>query len=113
MLTPYYSWRSTHRRHHVYANNLSKDLNYVPPARKEYSESLGVDIDRLEELTEDAPIVTFLRILMQQLVGWPWYLLTNITAAESSLPRGKSDLPLGKSIVALTVISTQPNGNAT
>ena len=102
LLTPYYSWRSTHRRHHIYANNLLKDHNYVPPQREEYASSLflnatGIDSDRLEELTEDAPLVTFLRIILQQVIGFPWYLLTNITAAPTSLPKEPSSKPLGNS----------------
>ncbi|KAL9617927.1 MAG: hypothetical protein Q9160_007293 [Pyrenula sp. 1 TL-2023] len=97
MLTPYFSWRSTHRRHHIYANNLSKDHNYVPPRRDEYALSLRVTVKDLEEMVEDAPIVTCFRIMTQQLLGFPWYLANNITAAEDSLPKPKSSIPLGNS----------------
>lgn len=97
LLTPYFSWKSTHRRHHIYANNLILDHNYVPPQRSEYASSLLFDVARLEELTEDSPIIIFLRIILQQLVGWPWYLLTNITAAPSSLQKPPSQKPLGNS----------------
>ena len=101
MMTPYFSWRSTHRRHHIYANNLSKDHNYVPPRRNEYASSLGIDVERLKDITEDAPLITFLRILLQQSIGFQWYLLSNITAAEESLPKPKSKVPLGNSHLAL------------
>ena len=100
LLTPYFSWRSTHRKHHIYANNLARDHNYVPPRRDAYAASLTVAMDKLEEATEDAPIVTLLRILLQQLIGFPWYLLTNITAADGSLSRPKSKVPLGNSHLA-------------
>ncbi|KAI9708436.1 MAG: hypothetical protein M1820_003896 [Bogoriella megaspora] len=100
MLTPYFSWRSTHRRHHIYANNMAEDHNYVPPQREEYANTLGVDISRVEELTEDAPIVTLLRIVLQQAIGFPWYLLTNITASDTSLPGKKSSVLLGNSHIA-------------
>ena len=73
---------------------MVKDHNYVPPLREDYAESLFWDISRLEELSEDSPIVTLLRIVLQQIVGFPWYLLTNITAAAGSLPRPKSKHPL-------------------
>ena len=102
LLTPYFSWRSTHRRHHIYANNLTKDHNYVPPQREEYLASISSELSHLEEITEDAPIVTFMRIILQQLVGFPWYLLTNITAAEGSLPKAQSVIPLGNSHFAPT-----------
>lgn len=97
MMTPYFSWRSTHRRHHIYANNLSKDHNYVPPRRDEYALSLRVSVQDLEEMVEDAPIVTCFRIMTQQILGFPWYLANNITAAEDSLPMPKSNIPLGNS----------------
>ncbi|KAL9123710.1 MAG: hypothetical protein Q9217_006886 [Psora testacea] len=97
LLTPYFSWKSSHRRHHIYANNLAKDHNYVPPQREEYANSLLFDVNRLEELTEDSPIVTFLRIVLQQVIGFPWYLLTNITASQGSLHKPHSKKILGNS----------------
>ncbi|PSN62261.1 delta-12 fatty acid desaturas-like protein [Corynespora cassiicola Philippines] len=97
LLTPYFSWKSSHRRHHIYANNMKKDHNYVPPTRGDYAESLFVDVEHLEELTEDAPFVTLLRILIQQIFGFPWYLITNITAAPGSLHRKQSNTLLGNS----------------
>ena len=97
LLTPYFSWKSSHRRHHIYANHMEKDHNYVPPLFDQYTSSLLFRIDKVEELTEDSPIVTFLRIILQQVTGFPWYLLTNITAAPGSLHRPKSTKPLGNS----------------
>ena len=100
LLTPYFSWKSTHRRHHIYANNLAKDNNYVPPQREEYAASLmftAEKLEKLEELTEDVPVVIFLRIAMQQLLGFPWHLLSNITASPGSLYRKQSKSLLGNS----------------
>ncbi|KAK7184481.1 fatty acid desaturase [Paraphaeosphaeria sporulosa] len=97
LLTPYFSWKSSHRRHHIYANNLAKDHNYVPPTRISYAESLLFQANRLEELTEDSPVVIIFRILIQQLLGFPWYLLTNITGSPGSLHRKRSDSFLGNS----------------
>ncbi|KAK7699012.1 hypothetical protein SLS57_012484 [Botryosphaeria dothidea] len=97
LLTPYFSWKSTHRRHHIYANNLAKDHNYVPPQREQYASSLMFSSDKLEELTEDVPIVTFLRIILQQVIGFPWYLLTNITASPGSLYKKQAPSFLGNS----------------
>lgn len=85
LLTPYFSWKSTHRRHHIYANNLAKDHNYVPPQRSTYLSIKRFTADQLDEMTEDSPIVTFTRIVIQQLLGFPWYLLTNITSSQGSL----------------------------
>jgi hypothetical protein len=89
-LVPYFSFKSTHRRHHIYANNVDKDNNYVPLLRDRYIAKLGINpsqLSRWEELTEDAPVVLFLRIIMQQLIGWNWYLLSNITCGPDGVPR--------------------------
>ena len=85
LLAPYFSWKSSHRRHHIYANHIEKDLNYVPPQRHEYARRIGVALEKVEEVGEDAPVVLFLRIILQQLIGWNWYILSNITAPESSV----------------------------
>ncbi len=97
LLTPYFSWKSSHRRHHIYANNLAKDHNFVPPQREEYASSLTFDVHRLEELTEDSPLITVLRLVLQQILGFPWYLLTNITASQGSLHKPQSKKFLGNS----------------
>ncbi|KAI1881384.1 hypothetical protein JX265_000210 [Neoarthrinium moseri] len=86
LLNPYFAWRSSHGRHHQFANNISTDLNYVPPMRQEYSELFRGRVD-LDHLVEDAPVVVLLRIIFQQAIGWPWYLLTHITAGPNSSPK--------------------------
>lgn len=85
LLAPYFSWKSTHRRHHIYANHVEKDLNYVPPGRHEYAAKIGKAVETLDEVGQDAPLVLFLRIILQQAIGWNWYILTNITCPPSSV----------------------------
>lgn len=41
--------------------------------------------DKLEEVGEDAPAVLFLRIVLQQLIGWNWYILSNTTAPDTAV----------------------------
>jgi fatty acid desaturase len=48
-------------------------------------------------MTEDAPLAAFSRIVIQQLLGWPMYLINNITASAGSLYKEQSDRPLGNS----------------
>ncbi|KAK7956739.1 delta-12 fatty acid desaturas-like protein [Apiospora aurea] len=86
LMNPYFAWRSSHGRHHQFANNLKTDLNYVPPIRGEYQELFRGQID-LDHMVEDAPFVVLLRIVFQQLIGWPWYLITHITAGPNSSPK--------------------------
>ena len=76
-MTPYFAWRSTHRRHHIYANNMNLDHNYVPPRRDDYMRAFWSKVKGVDDLMEDVPLVTFLRILLQQLIGWPWYLMVS------------------------------------
>ncbi|RYP63240.1 hypothetical protein DL771_009365 [Monosporascus sp. 5C6A] len=85
LLAPYFSWKSTHRRHHIYANHVEKDLNYVPPGRHEYAAKIGKAVEILDEVGQDAPLVLFLRIILQQAIGWNWYILTNITCPSSAV----------------------------
>lgn len=91
LLAPYFSWKSTHRRHHIHPNNLEKDLHYVPSRRDAYASEIGVKSDALEDLGEDTPIYLFYRIILQQTIGQNWYILSNITAPIGSLlKQGKS-----------------------
>ena len=85
LLAPYFSWKSTHRRHHIYAGHMDKDLNYVPLRRDTYAAKIGLKPGELDELGEDVPIVLFLRILLQQVIGWNWYILSNITCPPTAL----------------------------
>jgi omega-6 fatty acid desaturase (delta-12 desaturase) len=105
LMSPYFAWRSSHARHHQYANNVSADLNYVPPSREEYRTLFGrdrhahddeigksgdgecerdQDRDVQDDILEDAPFVVLLRIVLQQVIGWHWYLLSHITAGPNS-----------------------------
>ncbi|KAI0416886.1 fatty acid desaturase-domain-containing protein [Xylaria grammica] len=107
LMSPYFAWRSSHARHHQFANNVSIDLNYVPPSREEYrtlfrgskgqnEKTLKEAIhggesehgqDMLTDNFEDAPFVVFLRIILQQVIGWHWYLISHITAGPNSSPK--------------------------
>jgi hypothetical protein len=68
---------------------MDKDLNYVPLLRDTYAAKIGLQPGQLDELGEDAPIVLTLRILLQQLIGWNWYILSKITCPPTALIRQK------------------------
>ena len=84
LLTPYFSWRSTHRTHHRYSAHIEKDSNYVPLCRDEY---LQIFSDSPYELIEDAPLYVLGRLILQQTLGWPLYLIYGTTSARSDQKR--------------------------
>jgi bifunctional Delta-12/omega-3 fatty acid desaturase len=87
LFTPYFSWKSTHRRHHNYTGHMEKDHNYVPLRRDEYLRLLG---KRVHQNVEDAPVYVLLRLLLQQALGWPMYLLFSVTSGQKSFQYTKS-----------------------
>jgi omega-6 fatty acid desaturase / acyl-lipid omega-6 desaturase (Delta-12 desaturase) len=83
VLVPYFSWKIVHKQHHSVHNNLAKDLQFVPRDRESYAKEMGKDSHSNWEFTEDTPLYSALQLLGQQLWGWPYYLLTNISGSES------------------------------
>lgn len=79
LLVPYFSWQISHGKHHKATGNMERDMVFVPRTREERAHSIGRLAHELSELTEETPIYTFIHLLGQQLIGWPNYLLTNVT----------------------------------
>ncbi|GFP57713.1 oleate hydroxylase FAH12 [Trichoderma asperellum] len=79
LLVPYFSWQISHRKHHAATGNMERDMVFVPRTREEQATRLGKLVHEMSELAEDAPAYTLFMLIMQQLVGWPNYLLTNVT----------------------------------
>jgi len=79
LLVPYFSWQISHGKHHKATGNIERDMVFVPRTREQQATRLGRFAHELSELTEETPIFTLLHLLGQQLIGWPNYLLTNVT----------------------------------
>ncbi|KAL2824872.1 fatty acid desaturase-domain-containing protein, partial [Aspergillus cavernicola] len=79
LLVPYFSWKISHGKHHKATGNVSRDMVFVPKTREQYASRIGKTIHELNELMEDTPLATFTHLVVQQLFGWPMYLLTNVT----------------------------------
>ncbi|KAI1814663.1 fatty acid desaturase-domain-containing protein [Poronia punctata] len=79
LLVPYFSWKISHGKHHKATGHMERDMVFVPKTREERASRLGKLAHELSELGEETPIVTFIMLLGQQLIGWPNYLMTNVT----------------------------------
>lgn len=79
LLVPYFSWKISHGKHHKATGHLERDMVFVPKTRNEYARrfaGIGKDI---ADLTEETPIATLSHTVLQQLFGWPMYIITNVT----------------------------------
>ncbi|KAI4086490.1 MAG: hypothetical protein LQ344_007503 [Seirophora lacunosa] len=79
LLVPYFSWKISHGKHHKATGHLERDMVFVPKTRDEYASNIGYYAHELSELMEETPLVTAGSMLGQQLVGWPLYLIANVT----------------------------------
>lgn len=104
LLVPYHSWRISHARHHAATGHLTRDEVFVPRTREqrgllplrpapqsgsdsgeeeEVEQEIGQTSEKetwgqwLHEMLEDAPAYNLVYILVQQLFGWPLYLIQN------------------------------------
>lgn len=106
LLVPYFSWKFSHHRHHQQTGNLAKDTVFVPKTRSQRIQSnggkpedypavapAGASHEEHEnafiELIEETPIATAASLILQQLGGWPMYLITNVTGQKYSGYSGK------------------------
>jgi len=138
VLVPYHPWRITHAMHHAHTGHVDRDEVFVPRTRTEKGIPPKGDASikkvvkngiELDELLEDVPLYRLFWLVMQQLVGWPLYLFTNVTS-NSSYPEGTnhflpssalfkphqatdvivSDISLGLVIGALVYVGQQTGG---
>lgn len=79
LLVPYFSWKISHGKHHKATGHMERDMVFVPKSREVYASKAGYYAHQLAELTEETPIATALFMIGQQLVGWLFYLSTNVT----------------------------------
>lgn len=79
LLVPYFSWQLSHSMHHKATGNMERDMVFVPRTREQQASRLRKMAHELGELTEETPIYTLFMLILQQLFGWPNYLLTNVT----------------------------------
>ncbi|KAH7890991.1 fatty acid desaturase-domain-containing protein [Phlebopus sp. FC_14] len=78
LLTPYYSWKIIHHRHHTGHSSMERDEVYVPMTKSD----LGISRLANKEYLEDAPLYTFYTLVRQQLLAFPVYLATNVSGQK-------------------------------
>jgi omega-6 fatty acid desaturase (delta-12 desaturase) len=82
LLVPYFSWKISHGKHHKATGHMDRDMVFVPKTRENYASTVGKAVHELSELMEETPLLTFGFFVGQQLVGWPMYLLFNVTGHD-------------------------------
>jgi omega-6 fatty acid desaturase / acyl-lipid omega-6 desaturase (Delta-12 desaturase) len=96
LLVPYFSWQITHGKHHKATGHLSKDMVFVPSTRagaiarrggdpSEFpdTEELSEELEnKLYDLIEEAPLVSLIRLFLQQSLGWLGYIALNLTGQK-------------------------------
>ncbi|CAN1133645.1 Delta(12)-fatty-acid desaturase FAD2 [Linum perenne] len=73
LLTPYFSWKHSHRRHHANTNSLGRDEVYIP---KQKSELLW------HSIYLNNPPGRLLSIVFTIVLGWPLYLSFNLSGRK-------------------------------
>ncbi|KAF9553882.1 hypothetical protein CPC08DRAFT_210954 [Agrocybe pediades] len=89
LCTPYFSWKFTHQLHHRHHASMEKDQHWVPRTRTSTN---------LTRSLEDAPAVVLLRLIVQQLLGFPAYLLLNTSGQPGYSPLTSHFNPYASSI---------------
>lgn len=94
LFVPYFSWKISHGKHHKATGHLERDMVFVPKSRSEYSRRYAGGLAHdISELTEETPIATLIHLVLQQVFGWPMYILSNVTGhnyhTRQSQGRGK------------------------
>ncbi|KJZ71820.1 hypothetical protein HIM_08791 [Hirsutella minnesotensis 3608] len=79
LLVPYFSWQISHSKHHKATGNMERDMVFVPRTREQHASRAGRMVHELGELAEETPVYTLIMLVLQQLIGWPNYLMTNVT----------------------------------
>ncbi|KAF8324729.1 fatty acid conjugase, partial [Cantharellus anzutake] len=109
VLVPYYGWRYSHALHHKATNSIERDENFCPSTRSDFG--LPPQQEALpsvyEEILQEAPIVVFFRVLLQQVLGLEAYLIVN-ALGNRSYPKGTNhylvNSPLFKTDASKTAV---------
>ncbi|KAJ6526663.1 fatty acid desaturase-domain-containing protein [Mycena capillaripes] len=82
LLTPYFSWKFVHHRHHSNHASIENDEVYVPHTRSELKLPANVEGHDLEDLFGDTPLYTLYTLVRQQVIAFPAYLIFNVSGQK-------------------------------
>jgi len=112
LLVPYFSWKTSHRRHHSNTNNLGRDEVFVPSVESSSSPTYGVNDTSHDDDTPlySNPIVSLVKsagraahIVMMLTIGWPLYLSFNTTSHDY----GKQAIPPNHFLPSSPIFTTE------
>ncbi|KAI0072548.1 hypothetical protein K474DRAFT_1628832 [Panus rudis PR-1116 ss-1] len=91
MITPYHSWRITHRKHHKGTNHLAYDETYHPFTRTDLKLPPPEKATSMhyKEMIEETPGFTLFKMVIRQFLGFQLYLLHN-RKGNPKYPKGTS-----------------------
>jgi bifunctional Delta-12/omega-3 fatty acid desaturase len=63
---------------------MEKDMVFVPHTKEVYATARSITVEQIEDLVEETPLYTMIKLLGHQLAGWQLYLMFNFTAGPKS-----------------------------
>ncbi|KAJ7224123.1 hypothetical protein GGX14DRAFT_648583 [Mycena pura] len=75
--TPYFSWKYVHHIHHRQHGLMDEDQHWIPKTRSELATAEGHA--SIWHYLEDTPVVALVKLIVQQIIGFPLYLLVHVT----------------------------------
>jgi omega-6 fatty acid desaturase (delta-12 desaturase) len=84
LLVPFHSWKLSHAKHHKATGNLQRDMVFIPRTRERWiSQHIIRDPHGVWHLIEETPLITLGKLIFQQLLGFPLYLLINVAGQKN------------------------------
>jgi len=79
VLVPYYGWRYSHNLHHKATASIERDENFCPSTRTDFGLPPAHEAQpaNYDDVFAEVPIITLVRIIVQQFLGLQAYLAVN------------------------------------